>query len=461
MKHSCILYPQEDENSNSVHRSSFIVHRFLRMKKETLLLFFLLTTFSTFAQYEVLGGEGTPLLALDNTQNRLKIYLLYSMNGAHISFTSENLEAHQWYRYNKRATEAEPVPSTQVGNTSVITDIKEGYGYFVGLTNSPSTSYVWIIDYKEYLSKLHSLVIEEEVDKCESLKLIADMDAPGLLYYTPIGAPMEVQRTYTLSYLSAEWHSESQAYVSKEIVRELNGIVREIEVHSVFQNTDFKLSGDRFAEHFGKGQVLTTPVYEAISVDVHVKNGENEFIDPKTNLEGSAPMNLTLTAYANEPVAAFYIWKISKRNDPLGTWEPIVRYTDKTLRYTFEKWGNFRVELEVINRNSVCVDTTQVFNVVISNTEIKIPNAFSPGSSLGVNDEFRISATSVISFRASIYNRWGNLLYQWTDPSKGWNGRVNGKYVPTGVFYVVVEYTDADGKKRSVSKDINVLREQY
>jgi predicted Zn-dependent protease len=38
MKHSCILFTQEDENGNSVHRSSFIVHRFLRMKKNALLL---------------------------------------------------------------------------------------------------------------------------------------------------------------------------------------------------------------------------------------------------------------------------------------------------------------------------------------------------------------------------------------------------------------------------------------
>jgi serpin B len=33
MKHSCILFTQEGENGKPVHRSSFIVHRYLRMKK--------------------------------------------------------------------------------------------------------------------------------------------------------------------------------------------------------------------------------------------------------------------------------------------------------------------------------------------------------------------------------------------------------------------------------------------
>jgi PKD repeat protein len=34
MKQTCILFTQEDENGNSVHRSSFIVYRFLRMKNK-------------------------------------------------------------------------------------------------------------------------------------------------------------------------------------------------------------------------------------------------------------------------------------------------------------------------------------------------------------------------------------------------------------------------------------------
>jgi polysaccharide export outer membrane protein len=39
MKQRCILYTKEDENSNSVHRSSFIVHRFLRMKNKNIFIF--------------------------------------------------------------------------------------------------------------------------------------------------------------------------------------------------------------------------------------------------------------------------------------------------------------------------------------------------------------------------------------------------------------------------------------
>jgi rhamnogalacturonyl hydrolase YesR len=49
MKHSCILFTQEDENGNSVHRSSFIVHRFLRMKR-IIILFCLISPLMLQAQ---------------------------------------------------------------------------------------------------------------------------------------------------------------------------------------------------------------------------------------------------------------------------------------------------------------------------------------------------------------------------------------------------------------------------
>jgi gliding motility-associated-like protein len=136
----------------------------------------------------------------------------------------------------------------------------------------------------------------------------------------------------------------------------------------------------------------------------------------------------------------------------------LVRYTDKILHYNFETEGNFVVQLEAFDSQSICVDTTRIYNVRIGKSYIQIPNVFSPGSSVGVNDEFRIAYTSIISFKASIYNRWGNLLYQWADPARGWDGRVNGKFVPTGAYFVIVEYTDSHRKKHTESSDINILR---
>jgi gliding motility-associated-like protein len=175
-------------------------------------------------------------------------------------------------------------------------------------------------------------------------------------------------------------------------------------------------------------------------------------------LGGSAPINIIFTAYANEPVATFFIWTIDQVDPVTGKLNTIVRYTDKVLQYNFEETGRFFVKLHVIDSKSVCEDTTQVFTVNIGETDLKVPNFFSPGSSIGSNDEFRVLYKSIISFKCSIFNRWGNLLYQWDDPAKGWDGRVAGKYVPTGAYFYVIEYKGADGKKKTKSGNVNILR---
>jgi gliding motility-associated-like protein len=63
-----------------------------------------------------------------------------------------------------------------------------------------------------------------------------------------------------------------------------------------------------------------------------------------------------------------------------------------------------------------------------------VPNAFTPNDD-NLNDVFRAMAFGkVVSFRFEIYDRFGQLLFRTTDPGKGWNGSVNGKTKPSGVF---------------------------
>jgi gliding motility-associated-like protein len=224
------------------------------------------------------------------------------------------------------------------------------------------------------------------------------------------------------------------------------------------------LKGDEYAEHFGLGQITATPFYEAIALDVHSratvykKDGTTEEYGTGSIIQTPAPVEIRFDAYANEPVAAMYIWKITKVNPQTKDSTTIVRYTGKSITYKFEDSGTFTARLEVINTQSNCSDNSQVFSVYIEDSSLKLPNAFSPGSSIGSNDEYRVSYKSLVRFKASIFNRWGNLLYQWNDPAKGWDGRVNGKFVPTGVYFIIVEAKGADGKSYKMTKDINILR---
>ena len=432
--------------------------------KRILLFSVLINLFSSLSAQYSLSGGGDTIRAVDDSQYRLKVYLFNGITGAKISFKSQNQGAHQWYRYNLNANNAEKISSIQDGDISYITDIQDGYGYFVGLPTEALPYYIWIIDYSKYVPRFFSLKTSEEDDKCMYLKILADVEAEPLTYYLPTGLPVNLTRLYHLQYNTLVWEEKNKQFRAKEENMELRGLISEIVIPAPLSNTQFTLKGDNFSEKFGLQQTIVSDEYNAIAVEAHgiaetnKEHADNEKHNTGDALGGSAPIEYTFTAYANEPVAAKYIWRIFQRDSITGQLTLIMPYTEKVLRYNFERDGIFHVELEVSDRQSICVDSTQVFNVIINSTVIKIPNVFSPGSSIGVNDELKISFSSIVSFNASVLNRWGNLLFQWSDPSKGWDGRVNGKFVPTGTYYVIVEYKDSNGKSRTMSKAVNVLR---
>jgi hypothetical protein len=64
MKYSCILFTPKDENGNPIHRSSFLVHRFLRMKSNILLSLLLLCNIGE------IGANGYPISAIPENLKR-------------------------------------------------------------------------------------------------------------------------------------------------------------------------------------------------------------------------------------------------------------------------------------------------------------------------------------------------------------------------------------------------------
>lgn len=78
-------------------------------------------------------------------------------------------------------------------------------------------------------------------------------------------------------------------------------------------------------------------------------------------------------------------------------------------------------------------DTIQVYSKTCR-TGVFIPTAFTPNGD-GKNDEFKAFAFgNFIAFKLDVYNRWGELIFSTSDPSKGWNGKLKGVTLATDVF---------------------------
>ena len=198
----------------------------------------------------------------------------------------------------------------------------------------------------------------------------------------------------------------------------------------------------------------------------YVKDGEQVEREEQTAFSGSAPVTAYFEANPSDDdgYEAIYEWWIYPSTGSKEQY--IVHHSGaeyQTTEYTFTQSGSYVIALKVtFSNNSGSVDFPEVgentFTVSVAESRLEMPNAFSPNGD-EYNEVYRAKPNhqSIVEFKATIFNRWGQRLYSWDDVNGGWDGKVNGRVVPAGVYYVNVVAKGADGVEYKIRKDVNVL----
>lgn len=180
--------------------------------------------------------------------------------------------------------------------------------------------------------------------------------------------------------------------------------------------------------------------------------GEEGVMEYENGSSPTGPAPLVIDFYSNPSEAVqFYEWFVYDSEDETGTYK---RYSDENLNHTFLVSGKSRVKLYVSNATSM---DSASFTIIVTESKLDCPNFFTPRSTPGENDEFRVAYRSIVKFKGTIINRWGNVLFVWTDPSQGWNGTFKGKAVSPGVYFYLIEAKGSDGIIYKKKGDINLL----
>ncbi len=99
-----------------------------------------------------------------------------------------------------------------------------------------------------------------------------------------------------------------------------------------------------------------------------------------------------------------------------------------------------------------CVDNCEYY---------KLPNIFTPNGD-GVNDYFMPAPYKFVQkVDMKIFNRWGNLIFQTDNPDIMWDGTIDGKPVPEGVYFYlcdVYEYRLTGVQPRNIHGFVHVKR---
>ena len=115
----------------------------------------------------------------------------------------------------------------------------------------------------------------------------------------------------------------------------------------------------------------------------------------------------------------------------------------------------------VVGSDGICEksDTAvvKVYGYVCGPPYIYIPNAFSPNGD-NENDVLYVRGMLLESMLFRVYNRWGELVFESTDRSVGWDGTFRGKPVNPDVFDYYLKAVCIDGEESILKGNVTLMR---
>lgn len=88
---------------------------------------------------------------------------------------------------------------------------------------------------------------------------------------------------------------------------------------------------------------------------------------------------------------------------------------------------------------------------------VDVASAFSPNGD-GQNDVLNVLGVGILDIDFKIYNRYGQLIFETTDLTEGWDGTMEGKPASQGVYVWTLEYSLIDGSTNKKSGNVTLIK---
>ncbi|WP_343636564.1 PKD domain-containing protein [Fluviicola sp.] len=162
-------------------------------------------------------------------------------------------------------------------------------------------------------------------------------------------------------------------------------------------------------------------------------------------------MNPEFHTFNTSSNASVYSWDFGD-GEMSNLFNPSHTYTEDA--------GNYVITL-IANNAGNCPDTAKVTVTIQEELVYYVPNTFTPDG-----DEFNNVFTPVFTsgfdpfnYTLTIYNRWGETLFESNDTQYGWDGTYNGELCKAGVYTWTVRFkSSGSDKKNTKTGHIQLLR---
>ncbi len=162
------------------------------------------------------------------------------------------------------------------------------------------------------------------------------------------------------------------------------------------------------------------------------------------------PISNTPLIFTNGSIgASTYKWLF-------GDGDSSIRTTSDTVAHLYNQTDTFNVCLLATN-TAGCTDTVCHPVAALINPLLDVPNAFTPGR-FGTNSVVKVMCFGITHMDFRIYNRWGKMVFESTDPNVGWDGYYEGKIQAMDVYAYTLVADFSNGKHVTKKGDITLIR---
>jgi gliding motility-associated-like protein len=159
-----------------------------------------------------------------------------------------------------------------------------------------------------------------------------------------------------------------------------------------------------------------------------------------------------VTLDATKPSAVNYAW--SPLGGLINTSSNAIKQVQVQVQATYYCEVTTDAGCEVI-------DTFNIVPIALpgtNNNVLFVPNVFTPNGD-NDNDTWKPKTNNIRTYRAMVYNRWGNKVFETDNINFAWTGTYKGKDVePNDVYFYYVEVEFLDGTKRIDKGDLIIIK---
>jgi len=166
-------------------------------------------------------------------------------------------------------------------------------------------------------------------------------------------------------------------------------------------------------------------------------------------------INLSSVAQTPFNPTMSYRWDFGTWYDPYDD-----TFTSFEPRYAYGKdTATYYITLITTSQPGNCSDTFTRAVYVGPDIIVWIPDVFTPDDAgPGKNNVFSITASNFKTAKVTVYNRWGEKMFETTDINKGWDGTANGREASDGVYVYHIEVIGFNDQVYKFNGTVTLLR---